>query len=613
MTVVKSSIDSYVDEDRPAANFGKAIKLWMNGGGGSNDRYSYIFFARPFPIGATVASAILKLNLAGDWAGANTITAKRITERWKESTIRWQNRPTTSATDAGTVNVAALPSGTEVEIDLTDMLGAVALDGEWFGIRLEVDTNGNRAVCSSDHPTAERRPVLEIEWSEAPQPPTNLAPSGARAVSKAAPILAWQFVDLVGSTEQSASQVQVHSTADFSGAVDYDSGKEANTQPFWNLDLDVAFSDLADSETAFWRVKVWDGTDLESEWSEVVEFERRTQGTLTITNPDVAPANIVEETTPPIAWTLTGKTQEAFAIVLHRVEASGTLTQLASQGRTVSTDEEWEVPSGLLREGDTYRVDLYTWDTVDRQGITGDPAWVYASRTFTYERAETPDPVTALTAEAVGAAVFLTWERSTDPDYFAIRANDRLVYDRLEPADCFVSGDEYAFEFLLAKPRRVTTFEVEAVVNDGGVLKHSGDNATDQTRTNPVGIWLVDPEDNLGVLIAGKEKASMVIGEVSALYDPLGSRAPVRITDNIQGYEGAFNGVILDEEGRDAFLTLKGRLSTLRLIIGDLNIPVELGIVSSIPSPIGDEAGYDVSFEFFQVGEFDQAFEVAGG
>jgi hypothetical protein len=100
---------------------------------------------------------------------------------------------------------------------------------------------------------------------------------------------------------------------------------------------------------------------------------------------------------------------------------------------------------------------------------------------------------------------------------------------------------------------------------------------------------------------------------VAGVFDVIGERAPVTVTDVIQGYRGNFNGVLLDSAARDDFLELYGRLTVLRLIIGDLNIPVELGeVVGPMPVPTGDQAGYDVGFTFSQVDEFDEAFVVSG-
>jgi hypothetical protein len=589
--IVSTAIDAYVDEDHPAANYG------------SDTRYAYIFFARPFPLGVTVTSAILRLRLAAGWSGSQTLTASRIDEPWKEGRVKWSNRPGIDSANAASVNVASLAEGDEVELDLTAMLADVSAGATWYGVRLEIDADNDRAIVSSDSPRAERRPVLEVEWSAAPAPPANLAPSGGRAISKTKPLLTWSFSDLAGSTVQASSQVQVSTTPDFSSP-SYDSGKVANTVAQWDLST-TGFTALANGVTRYWRVKVWDGTDLESEWSEVAEFARENQGTLTITNPDAAPDNYVEETTPPIAWSF-DRTQEAFAISLYRVEAGGALTTLTSVSRTASDEVEWEVPSGILRTGDTYRVAVAVWDDVDRQAVPGDPDFVYAERDFTYVRAGTPTPTTDLTATPNGASVILTWERTTDPDYFALVVDGVEVLDRIEVEAVFVTGDTYSLRYWGAMPRVEHEYEVEAVVADAGVLKHSEANATASARTKPIGIWLADETDSTGVFIAGKEKASMTLGEVSEVFDPIGAESPVLILETRQGYRGAFNGIVLEGEDRDNFLDLWRRFTVLRLIIGDLNIPVRISNVSAIPSPVGDEAGYDVSFAFIQVGEEDR-------
>jgi hypothetical protein len=601
--IVGTAVDTWADEDRPSANFGDNAKLWVNGGAGSDTRYAYVFFARPFPLGVTVTAATLRLHLAEDWNGSQTLTAKRIDEAWKEGRLKWSNRPGIDATNDADVNVASLDQGDEVELDLTAMMGDVSAGGAWFGVRLELDTDNDRALASSDHPRAEWRPTLELEWSAAPSPPTNLAPSGGRAVSKTKPLLTWTFSDLAGSTVQASSQVQVSTTSDFSSPA-YDSGKVANTVPQWDLGL-TAFAALADGATRFWRVKVWDGTDLESEWSDVQEFAREAKGTLTITNPDEAPDNYVEETTPPIAWTFSD-TQEAFAVTLWRVEAGGTLTTLANVSRTASDEVEWEVPAGILRTGDTYRVGVAVWDDVDRQHMTGDTDYVYASRDFTYTRAGTPSPTTDLTADPNGASVILTWERTTDPDFFSLVVDGVEVLDRIEVEAVFVTGDTYSLRYWGALPRVEHEYEVEAVVADAGILKHSEGNATASATTRPIGIWLADETDSTGILIAGKEKASMLLGEVSEVYDPIGATSPVIVLETRQGYRGSFNGILLEPEDRDNFIALWKRYTVLRLIIGDLNIPVRIYNVSAIPSPIGDEAGYDISFAFFQTGEEDR-------
>lgn len=809
---VTATVDTYADQNEQSKNFGDRVKLWLKGGGGS-DKRAFVFFAPPFPAGVTVLAATLRVHLAEAWGGSQTLSAVRITQAWSEGKLNWNNKPNVDTGEQADVSVASLSAGDEVELDVTDLMAAVAAGATFYGIRLEIDASVSRALASSDDPDVSLRPELVVEWSEAPQAPTSLAPAGGRVVSVTRPRLTWQFVDNAGSVVQAESQVQTSTSSDFSSP-NYDSGWVANTVSAWDLAA-TAFPAIADGDVRYWRVRVRDGAGLESAWSDPVSWERESHGALTITNPvlaeikrnriknpsfelattnwshfesatsnawarsgswaesggfslyqkwtgtgagqiglsfsltgasgvsvvagstyharcgvnvlqkpaagialyvywyDAGGANIsqtqaddttalgeqvlsgnvvapvgaafaavavgvagpdvinnaevaefyadafmfnlasvltdddyfdgsttressaeetswsgtahnsesilsatrVEETTPPIAWTFTGRTQEAYSVHVYRVNADSSLTLLADSGRTTGTDTSWTVPAGTLRTGDTYRVEVTVWDDLDRQAMAGDPDYVRDSIDFTYVRSGTPAAVTALSATPDGAKVVLEWSRSTMPDYFAVVVDGVEIEDRIEPTDVLVSGTDYALDWWRAVPRIDATYEIEAVVLDTGVLKHSDGNATDTARTDPIGIWLADPTDSTGVFIAGKEKAEMGIGETAETMARSGSRSPVRITESIEGYAGSFRGVLIDtddqdaDEARDTFLMLKGRLAELRLIIGDLNIPVRLEEVSAIPEPDAT-AGYLISFAFFQTDEF--SFDVTG-
>ena len=600
------TVDSYVDQDRQSAKLGGQTTLKVRGSGSGHMKMAYLFVAMPFPLGASIVSAKLVLRLHSGWAGTNTLNVQRVIGAWNETWINWNKMPATDPLNAASASLVSLVDKDTAEVDITAMVADISAGAKYTGLRLALTQDVMRSIYSTEISLAELRPRLEIEWSEAPDQPSNLVPSGGNAVSIAKPTLGWQFSDNVGNTQQAHSQVQIASEPTFAAPL-YDSAKVANTVPLWNL-APTAYS-IADSEVRYWRVRVWDGAGLVSGWSAAAQFTRRGKGTLVLTNPPASPNNKVEETTPPIIWTFTGRTQEAASVELYRVGAGNVLTLLWRQPMVASTADSITLPAGLLRTGETYRVRVMINDTINRQSTPGDPSYVIAERDFTYVRAGTPAPVTSLVATAPDARVVLTFQRTAAPDFFALRVNGVEVMDRLDPAELPVVGSTYTLEYWGATPRKLNTFEVEAVVNDLGTMKHSGGNATAQVMTKPVGIWLVDIDDSTAVMIAGKEKASMAIGETGTTFAVLGSRSPVRITDSVRGYEGTFNGILLDTADRDTFLELKGRLKPLRLIIGDLNIPVRLEDVSTMPDPMGDR-GYTCSFGFFQDGE--ETFEVVG-
>lgn len=611
--IVPASVDSHVREAQPAANFGSGGLLWLNGGTGGNDRQAFIHFARPFPLGATILSATLRVYLAAAWSGSNTVTARRVTGTWQEARVNWNNRPATSATHTPSAAVTDGVAGDVVEIDVAAMLQAVSDGGAWRGVRLELTQNVDRSLRSSETANPNLRPTLEIEWSEAPQAPDRLAPSGGRAVSAAKPLLTWRFADRLGDTTQASSQVQISDDSEDFSSPEYDSTKVANTESEWDL-ADTAYAGLADDDVRYWRVKVWDGTDLESAWSDPVEFTRKTHGTLTL----LSPGATVDETTPPVTWTFTGRTQEAWEIELTEIPiglfpvGSAPVRLLYKVPRHPGTETSHTLPPNLIKTGGTYRVVLRVWDTLDRQAMAGDADHVAEAEEFTYERDGGPDPVTALTAEVIGARVLLTWERSAIPDYFALTVDGEEVLDRIDPTDVLEeagSPNVFALSYWGAVPRVSSTYEVEAVVQDApeDPLLHSDGNATATAATNPLGIWLADPDDDTAVMIAGADPASLAIGESGTTHYLVAKPAPVRLTDTLRGYEGEVSGTLLSGAERDTFLELKARLKELRLIVGDLSLPVFLEEVGVAPTPSPGDLSYPVSLRFFQSDEFPTA------
>lgn len=601
-TPVKTSVDTHAFQGSPNTNYGPSVRLALNGTGGTDDRRAFLHFP-PVPLGATIVSATLKLYTRGAWAGTQTVTAKRITEKWSEGKLTWNKQPAVSATNPGSVVVVGAGDGVEVPIDVTALMGDVSAGNPYFGIRLELSADVLRYFHSAEATKASLRPVLEVEWSEPPDPPQSLAPSGGRAVSGTKPVLAWAFGH-PNVSAQTSSQVQVSTTSDFTSPA-YDSGKVANTSPRWDLGA-TAFSALADGDVRWWRVRVWDEADVASEWSDPVSFARQTKGTLTITSPS---GGTVADLSPPVVWTFTGETQESYQVRVEE-DVGGVWTELHDSGRIVGTTLSYGIPEGLLIGGPDYRVEVRVWDTLDRQAIANDPDYVTDTEPFTYVRSGVPAAVTALTADAYpvahGPGVELEWTRATAPDYFALMVDGVNVpgYERIDPADVLVSGTSYRMVYWGATPRVAHTYELEAVVISGGVKQHSDGNATDSLTTNSTDIWLVDEDDDLYANLGGQDRADFGVGESGATHYLRGRRDPVVIIDTVRGYEGSISGLLRGKTVRDALLELYARRKVLRLVIGDVTIPVRIRNVAPPPTPLSNDRLYTAAFDFVQVGGY---------
>lgn len=381
------------------------------------------------------------------------------------------------------------------------------------------------------------------------------------------------------------------------------------------------YDETPDGATRHWRGRARDGAGEESDWSEVATFRRVAKGTLAITNPPAPPNNTVEETTPPLTHAHTpagAEIQESVEHVLFEDDGTGRFVQQHKEARRATADTSWVPPAGLIRrtEADRYRGRVRLWDDQDREDMPGDPAYIEAERIFTFAPSAVPTPPSSLVAATDHTKVHLDVVRVNQPDFFALVVDGVIVEDRIDPAEVSQGGGNYRITYWGARPGIEHTYEVQAVVDDAGVLKHSTANPEATVATDPVGIWIVVPDEEIELLIMGHDQQDMGIGETSTRTDLPFRRAPVTITSRVGGYEGTVSGVLVTHLGvaaatwRDRLLRIKGLVHTkqARLVFDDQNVPVEFGQFGVPPHPLGGE--YAVSIPFHQTREF--TFAVAG-
>lgn len=388
-----------------------------------------------------------------------------------------------------------------------------------------------------------------------------------------------------------------------------------------------SYAGLADGDTRYWIVRTKDEAGLVSPWSAVQAFRRDVKPTLALSSP--VDGGTVDETTPSIVTTMTGRAQEAITYSLfehpsgRHLWSSGYHAAESASGVAYSE----AIPAGLLtKTGQQYRLHVWAYDTVDRESTPGDPTQIPVYATFTFVRSATPSPVTSLTVVDETPGVKLTWNRAAGlghPDFWCLMVDGVRVYDRLDPLDYTLGGDPivYSMVWYGASPRMQHTFEIEAVVNDAGKLKHSQGNATQNFSPRSSGIWLVDDANPpyasnslpKKVRLLGTDSPDLRIGESSAVFYPVGRRDPVRITDAIRGLEGTVQGTIRSDDpaGTDFLANAKwmkhpeqvGRRFRL-LMTGD-SLPVEIGEMSLSPTRRGGELEHAVTVQVAQVGEFE--------
>lgn len=615
-TTRTAHVDSWANEARAADPHGPDQQLSVQQAANGR-RWAYVYCPRPWaaPRGITVASAKLRLWLTrANTGGAITVKAQRIETTWQEKQLAWKNKPDTSGVDDASVTVAAGAAiGTLVELDVTAALQAVADGALYFGFRLAPDAAtaaGPLWLGSSEAPAVARRPVLVVTWSAPPDAPTDLRPSGSRYASTNKPVLSWTFGDVLDPLSyQTAYQVQISAASDMS-APEYDSGSVAGGQSSLAL-ASTAYAGLpANGALRYWRVRVTDDSGRVSDWADAVPIRYAPLGVVTIT----APGATTPDFRPVVSWTFApaalpageaSTAQRAWRAWLEQLVA-GKWVIVADSGLVTGPDLSWAPSSSITDLAASYRARVEIADALPREANVNASHLAAGLVAFTYAPGGGVLDATGLTATIVdGYAARLNFTRATRPDHWAVEVDGRLALDGI---DVTPTGTAYAFTFYGLRPRIAHTVKLHAVELIGGAYVASP-GASVAATTDPRGIWLVDPTTGTDVQLAGTDELGASIGEASEVYDRLGEQAPVVVTELVRGYEGAVSGLFVNWNGRDPrvakdrLLTLRASAS-LRLVLGDLNLPVAIYNVTANPTPDPDTQRFVAGFSFVQVGEF---------
>jgi hypothetical protein len=623
---LRASVDSYTDDDRPKANHGDAEKIILNSAG----KRGWIFHTMPFKKGNNVISGILRLYLRGSgWAGGpHTITASRVNEKWREDTLTDTNAPTDiSGTNTASVAVTGGSEGDAVEIDISLMLEDVAAGSKWFGVMLEVDTSGDKAIHSGETTTRNKVPEIDVIWSNIPDRPTELHPHN-HVIDGGKPTVAWSFQDRKGESVQQAYSLEISVdpdvdpvTGDFLTTT-FASGWLTAVETEADLNA-IGYSGVADGDRVYWHVKSQDEHGMESDWSNEVWMERHDKGVLTITNP--ANSGTVVSHTPLITHTFTG-TQVATAYFLYEWDDDTTSWQLIwHRGKKTTTDLSVEVPPHLIKEEGAigsqafpYRVNVRVWDDQRRAALPGNKPWAHDENHFLFDKDNGNEVDAIEVVRTFAPMVRLQFHVGTEPNFFSLLVTrpgqrPKHVAQRIDPDDLVDpagSTYNYQYDYWGAVPGELATYEMCPVVLSGGELKVIKANETVDNIVSLAGAWLVRPSTGEAVLLAGRGQRSLKIGEDSTIFNPIHRRDPVMVTESIRGYEGSIGGVLTRYNGvtadqyKNMLERMKGAAGTdeIRLILKNTNIPVLLQEMTISPAAIGNK--YDVSVNFVQNGEY---------
>lgn len=591
---VRSGFDSWVGSAKPDLEHPREKTLNLKTGAA----YALLWMRVPTPRGATVTRATLTLKAKGASSGSRVITVNRIADPWKEARVTWATKPTVATGNAATKTVGALTDAATIDLDVTGIVQSWANGAKNLGFRISTDATTQHSIYGLN---SSEKPVLTVEWSDAPSKPTNLRPSEA-STSLAKPYVTFDYLDYFGDTSVASVRVQIASDAAMTASL-WDSGEIAATES--GLDLSTTtFTGLTAGQKVFWRVMVKDGAGLWSVWSDVVSMTRTAKPAMTITN---LGAGVVKEPTPLILWSMAGQVRWKVLVF----DTASPSKPIHDSGQRTGSASSYTIPSGVLKKtGTTYAIEVRGWDNVVREATPGDDVYASATALCTLATEPTVGPIDTLSAAAVDVSpwVDLTWTRSTTPDAFVLLRDGEIVNDSIDPASVFVSGSTYRFRYYGARPNREHTYAVRAVTFGTG---QSPNGPTATFTTSPSGLWLVDFDRGVNVTLWGNDEGSWTMQDDASVYTPVGSTQVVRIVSGMRGLEGSLTGLLMEGFGKtfeqmeaDVYAIKERPTQTVRIVAGDENFTALIGNVRISPKPETRQGRIvkGVSLDFWQIG-----------
>lgn len=593
MTLLKSGSATWVDSTKPSLTHGAQAQLKLVSGAA----YGFIQVGLPADLhkGATVASAKLRIAQVGTTASSRTLTVQRVSAKWLLSKLTWNNKPGVTGS-AVAVTQGGGPDGNVWEFDVTADVQLMANGTANYGWRI---TSAQASALFVRGFTASKwKPVLDVSYSYAPPTPTSLHPSSG-AVSITKPVLTYDAGDT--ATQQ---RIQVDPAGNGTAPV-FDTGWVATTVEEYDLSTST-YAGLALGASTQWRVQVKNVAGLTSAWSAWVSFNRVAKQVLTVTQP---PATVYEPT-PPFTFTMPDL-QRSQVLIYDPANPSKVLHD--SGVRTDTVGSYTPNKDVFTKDDTTYTYRVRAWDSVDREQTSGDTSYVQVVGTTTLSGDDTIAAVTNLVASVASPTpwVDVSWSRTNQPDGWAIYRDGVRVHTASTGLELLVAGTTYSWRDQTAAPNRKHSYKVQPVVNS--VTGKGGPTA--YVTPTGAGVWLLDPDTGTEVVLWGDDGGDWEYGEDTQTYLPIGASAPVLVTTSMRGLEGSWSGELaevpslpnygVDSMEANLYLLKADPASVVRLVAGDLNIPVYLYEITLAPDPAskGGDRVVAVAFSFAQADE----------
>lgn len=591
--------DAHVYSGNPDQPYGGLARLAIS----DATRSGFVYFNRPFPLDVTIISATLRLYQYGPATGGNrTVTVQRANGPWSEASLTFESRPGATGPTASRTQGDSTEDGRPWIFNVQPAMQQVADGADWWGFRIIASLAAPIFFYSKNANVGGYMATLEVEWSDAPDAPTECSPTGNQAVGIARPTFRMDYTDPSGEDGVQGVQVQVYEYNLLSqqNTLVVDSGEVPTDLPEWTSTQDIA----ATTRVLSWRGRVQDTAGNWSPYSALQYFLRIDKATLTLTNP----GETVYTPTPSWSWTwdpaVETDTQRAFQILV--VDPDDPTQVVWTSGKQMTSATAFAMPAAdrlLLTPGTPYLTILRAWGTILRGATPGDPTYVEVSRQFTVATTGT-SPITGLTVEPGQPFPLVQWQTPSNatPDEFVIFRDGRTVAIE-DAADLRVSGTTYRYEDRTAAPGTTHTW---------GVAARNGNS-----MANPVavtgsaiveGVWLYSLKNSdvafqLSGGSADPEPMSFEADEDVAIITGYGAPTPVMIATagGVRKPRRRLRAMLKasDLKAWEAFTAPRARTVGLMLITTVLKVQI-YNVVTEDREDLGDTI--PVSFDMIVVG-----------
>lgn len=572
-------------------------------------------------IGTTVSSAILTAHAHGATA-AQTITIERVAAKWEAGKVNWANQPGVTGASA-TAAFGALADGAELAIPITSLVSAVAAGASHFGWRIKTSVTGSTQKLAAFN-SGDIAFTLTIEFGEAPDPPTGLAPD-ASVVAAGKPVVTWDSTDFGGlETDIAFARVQVDTNLD--GTVDWDSGFLPQTVSSMDLAAAGMTGTITSGQSVKWRVAIQDDDGGDSAFSDWAIYTYRPQPTLTIDSP--SGGTMYDPTSDVLAHISTS------LLDAYRIQVTDGADQTSiryDSGKKQATDPSHialALPlknrdgSRIFTDDNAYQVHVRAWDSYDRQSTPGLPAHVDQWETVTFNDDLALSPVTSYHVSQLGDTPFVqhTWTDTAAGDAYVI-ARDGVHIARLLPADT-VTGSSggvttFAWVEIDAAPLVQHVYTLRRITVGTG----RSPARTAAITLKPKGVWLLRQNGDYAVF-DGDGIDQLTTAERRSRYQPRNLPYEVDILDAYEGISGPL-ALSVEEKPDQTVAHAKKVLDDIKdattesvqLIFAAFSKPVLVKYLTVLPAVDFTAANnkHRVEFTVTQNGNFDHKVSSGGG